>query len=107
MMASPPEADPGTLRLNRGDSWFRTGDLGCRGRDGYLFIVGRLKELIIPSGFNVYPAEVETVLNSHPDVARSAVIGRRAYGNQEVAASKRSRAPACERPYCGTTRVNA
>ncbi len=69
-----------------GDGWFRTGDLGRRGKDGYLFIVGRLKELIIRSGFNVYPAEVETALNSHPDVVQSAVIGRKAGGNEEVVA---------------------
>ena len=69
-----------------GDGWFRTGDLGRRGRDGYLFIVGRIKELIIRSGFNVYPAEVETAINSHPDVVQSAVIGRKAGGNEEVVA---------------------
>ena len=69
-----------------GDGWYRTGDLGRRGPDGYLFIVGRLKELIIRSGFNVYPAEVETALNSHPDVVQSAVIGRKAGGNEEVVA---------------------
>jgi len=68
------------------DGWFRTGDLGYRGADGHLFIVGRLKELIIRSGFNVYPAEVETALNSHPDVVQSAVIGRKAGGNEEVVA---------------------
>ena len=55
-------------------------------RTAYLFIVGRLKELIIRSGFNVYPAEVETALNSHPDVVQSAVIGRKAGGNEEVVA---------------------
>ena len=68
------------------DGWFHTGDLGRRAVDGYLFIVGRAKELIIRSGFNVYPAEVETALNSHPDVVQSAVIGRRADGNEEVVA---------------------
>ena len=68
------------------DGWFHTGDLGRRAGDGYLFIVGRAKELIIRSGFNVYPAEVETALNSHPDVVQSAVIGRRADGNEEVVA---------------------
>ena len=46
-----------------------TGDLARRDRDGALFIVGRTKELIIRSGFNVYPAEVEAVLNAHPAVA--------------------------------------
>jgi acyl-CoA synthetase (AMP-forming)/AMP-acid ligase II len=44
--------------------------------DGNLFIVGRTKELIVRFGFNVYPAEVEAVLNAHPAVVRTAVIGR-------------------------------
>ena len=55
--------------------------------DGALFIVGRIKELIIRSGFNVYPREVEAVLNAHPAVAQSAVVGRPvADGNEEVVA---------------------
>ena len=78
--------DGATRAAMTGDGWFRTGDLGRRGKDGYLFIVGRLKELIIRSGFNVYPAEVETALNSHPHVVQSAVIGRKAGGNEEVVA---------------------
>lgn len=57
------------------DSWFKTRDL-ARWKDGNLFIVGRMKELIVRFGLNVYPAEVEAVLNNHPAVARSAVIGR-------------------------------
>jgi len=68
------------------DGWLRTGDLGYRAKDGHLFVVGRLKELIIRSGFNVYPAEVETALNSHPDVVQSDVIGRKVDGNEEVVA---------------------
>jgi long-chain acyl-CoA synthetase len=57
------------------EGWFSTRDL-ARLENGYLFIVGRAKELIIRFGENVYPAEVEAVLNSHPGVVRSAVIGR-------------------------------
>jgi acyl-CoA synthetase (AMP-forming)/AMP-acid ligase II len=57
------------------EGWFNTRDL-ARLEDGNLFIVGRTKELIVRLGFNVYPAEVEAVLNAHPAVARSAVIGR-------------------------------
>ena len=49
-------------------------------------IVGRTKEMIIRSGFNVYPAEVEAVLNSHKDVVQSAVVGRAVDGNEEVIA---------------------
>jgi long-chain acyl-CoA synthetase len=68
------------------DGWLRTGDLARQDPDGALHIVGRSKELIIRSGFNVYPAEVEHVLNSHPEVVQSAVIGRAVEGNEEVIA---------------------
>jgi acyl-CoA synthetase (AMP-forming)/AMP-acid ligase II len=54
--------------------------------DGALFIVGRTKELIIRSGFNVFPVEVEAVLNAHPGVSQSAVVGRQVEGNEEVVA---------------------
>jgi long-chain acyl-CoA synthetase len=67
------------------DGWFNTGDL-ARFVDDILYIVGRTKELIIRSGFNVYPAEVEAVLNEHPAVVQSAVIGRSIPGNEEVVA---------------------
>ena len=60
--------------------WFNTRDLAFM-RDDNLFIVGRTKELIVRFGFNVYPAEVEAVLNSHPSVARSAVLGRPSEGS--------------------------
>jgi long-chain acyl-CoA synthetase len=63
------------------EGWFNTRDL-VRLENGYLFIIGRTKELIIRFGENVYPAEVEAVLNSHPAVARSAVIGRTVEGTQ-------------------------
>ena len=65
--------------------WFNTRDLG-RFEDGNLFIVGRTKDLIIRSGFNVYPAEVEAVLNAHPAIAQSAVTGKTIQGNEEILA---------------------
>jgi acyl-CoA synthetase (AMP-forming)/AMP-acid ligase II len=68
------------------DGWLRTGDLARLAADGALVIAGRSKELIIRSGFNVYPAEVENVLNAHPGVLQSAVIGRTVEGNEEVIA---------------------
>jgi len=61
------------------DGWFNTRDL-ARMENGNLFIVGRSKDLIVRFGLNVYPAEVEAVLNSHPTVVRSAVIGRSVEG---------------------------
>ncbi|MEW6768333.1 MAG: AMP-binding protein [Pseudomonadota bacterium] len=67
------------------DGWFNTGDL-ARLEGDCMFIAGRTKEMIIRSGFNVYPAEVEAVLNSHDAVVQSAVVGRPVDGNEEVVA---------------------
>src|SRR5699024_10955219 len=52
-----------------------TGDLAMQDEDGYFYIVGRKKEMIIVGGFNIYPQEVEGVLYEHPDVKESAVVG--------------------------------
>jgi malonyl-CoA/methylmalonyl-CoA synthetase len=57
------------------DLWFKTGDVGKFDADGYIHIVGRSKDLIISGGYNVYPAEIESVLNEMPGVAESAVVG--------------------------------
>ena len=57
------------------DGWFRTGDQGTLGSDGYLTIVGRAKDLVISGGYNVYPKEVEMAIDALPGVAESAVIG--------------------------------
>jgi long-chain acyl-CoA synthetase len=85
-MAGYLNASEATAEILTPDGWLRTGDLGRRGPDHNLFLVGRVKELIIRSGFNVYPPEVETALNAHPDVVQSAVVGRRVSGNEEVIA---------------------
>jgi fatty-acyl-CoA synthase len=57
------------------DGFFLTGDLGIRDEDGFLHLVGRRKDVIIRSGFNVYPREVETRIESHPAVREVAVVG--------------------------------
>jgi malonyl-CoA/methylmalonyl-CoA synthetase len=67
-----PEQSAGALTP---DGWFRTGDLGTIAPDGYVTIVGRSKDLVITGGLNVYPREVELVLDALPGVAESAVIG--------------------------------
>ena len=86
VMAGYYRNEKATSEVLSKDGWLRTGDLARSGTDGHLFIVGRSKELIIRSGFNVYPAEVEGVLNDHPAVTLSAVVGRRVAGNEEVVA---------------------
>lgn len=68
------------------DGWLSMGDLGFFDEDGQIHLVGRLKDMIVRSGFNVYPAEVEGVLNTYPDVLQSAVVGRSVPGNEEVVA---------------------
>src|SRR5690606_27135582 len=57
------------------DGWFRTGDVGRFDANGYLSIVGRSKDLIITGGYNVYPKEIESVLDELPEVRESAVVG--------------------------------
>lgn len=79
--------DAATEQVMRPGGWYASGDLGYCAPDGALFVVGRLKEMIIRSGFNVYPGEVEAVLNRFTAVQRSAVVGRRqSDGNEEILA---------------------
>jgi acyl-CoA synthetase (AMP-forming)/AMP-acid ligase II len=69
------------------EGWLKTGDIGFFDSEGSLHISGRSKELIIRSGFNVFPPEVESVLSKHPGVVLSAVVGRAAEdGNEDVVA---------------------
>ena len=66
-----PEATADTLR----DGWVHTGDAGYLDEEGYVFVCDRVKDMILYAGENVYPAEVESALMGHPDVAECAVIG--------------------------------
>jgi fatty-acyl-CoA synthase len=79
----PPEGDdgawpasrPATSRALADGTWLRSGDAGTADADGYVFVVDRIKDMIISGGENVYPAEVENVLREHPAVADCGVIG--------------------------------
>ncbi|HVS38626.1 MAG TPA: long-chain fatty acid--CoA ligase [Gemmataceae bacterium] len=64
-----------TAKVMTPDGYFRTGDIGVMGPDGYTKIVDRKKDMILVSGFNVYPNEIEEVIASHPGVLECAVIG--------------------------------
>ncbi len=70
-----PEATARSLREADGAEWYYTGDLGYLDEDGYLSVVDRADDMIVTGGENVYPAEVEDALFSHPDVVEAAVVG--------------------------------
>jgi long-chain acyl-CoA synthetase len=67
--------------------YLHTGDVGRLDADGYLYIVDRIKDLIIRGGYNVYPRDVEDVLVQHPDVVAAATVGKpdKKYGEEVVA----------------------
>jgi fatty-acyl-CoA synthase len=67
--------DPAATEIALGGGWLHTGDMGWLDEAGFLYIAGRKKELIISGGTNIYPLEVEEVLNQHPAVKEAAVIG--------------------------------
>ena len=76
-----------TAKVIQPGGWYASGDLGRQDADGALQVVGRLKEMIIHSGFNVYPGEVEAVLLGWPGVQKAAVVGRKASdGNEDILA---------------------
>jgi long-chain acyl-CoA synthetase len=78
-----PEATAGVMV----DGWLRTGDVGRVDEDGYVFVVERKKDVIIRGGINLYPRDLEEVLQEHPAVAMAGVVGRpdRVYGEEAVA----------------------
>ena len=59
------------------DGWLHTGDIGYLDEEGFLFVLDRRSDLIISGGENIYPAEIEGVLNSHPAITESGVIGKK------------------------------
>ena len=69
------DAPEATAAVITDDGWLRTGDVAVVDDDGFIFLVDRVKDLIIVSGFNVYPAEVEAVLSEHPGIEACAVVG--------------------------------
>jgi long-chain acyl-CoA synthetase len=79
-------AEPETGHTLRG-GWLHTGDVGRLDADGYLYIVDRIKDLIIRGGYNIYPRDLEDALVTHPDVVAAAVVGRPdpTYGEEAVA----------------------
>lgn len=68
--------DDETAKVMTEDGFFKTGDIGIRTESGAIKIVDRLKDMIIVSGFNVYPNEIEDILTSHPSVMEAAVVGK-------------------------------
>lgn len=68
------------------DGWFKTGDLARLDAQGHVHVISRLKDVIKRSGFNIYPADIELLLNEHPAVATSAVVGRVAAFDEEIVA---------------------
>lgn len=58
-----------------GRTWLHTGDVGCMDKDGFVYFKQRVKRIIISNGYNLYPSHIESVLNTHPDVFTSTVIG--------------------------------
>ena len=66
---------PDREKDRKGKIWVHTGDLGYMNENGCLFFVQRLKRLIISSGYNVYPTHIEEILNKHPNILNSCVVG--------------------------------
>jgi acyl-CoA synthetase (AMP-forming)/AMP-acid ligase II len=91
-MSSAPNIMKGYFKLPEqtaavfdANGYFRTGDMGRFDDDGFLYITGRIKEMLIIGGENVFPREIEEVLDKHPSVAASAVIGVMDESRGEVA----------------------
>ncbi len=78
MMGYIDDTDENSVVLRRhadGKVWLHTGDIGCIDADGYIYFKQRLKRVIVSSGYNIYPSQIENLLDSHPNVVCSCVIG--------------------------------
>jgi len=82
-LASPLPAPGHPIHPGFRDGWYYPGEIGALDDQGYIYLTGRAAELIIRHGAKIYPAEVEAVLQQHPDVLECAVIGHRAPSNEE------------------------
>lgn len=72
---SPEETERVLRTLSDGRTWLYTGDMGCIDRDGFVYFKQRIKRVIISSGYNIFPQYIENIIDSHPDVLMSCVIG--------------------------------
>jgi len=88
--------DPETTKEAIRNGWFHTGDLGRMDADGYIFLTGRKKRMVITSGFNVYPREVEIVLEMHPAVAAARVESKEDMMRGEIVKALIVRKPGVE-----------
>jgi len=71
-----PDEPANTLRKHAdGHTWLYTGDLGMMDAEGFIYFKGRSKRMIITSGYNVYPGQLENIIDAHPDVHMSCIIG--------------------------------
>ena len=97
-----------TAKVMTADGFFRTGDIGVMDERGYIKIVDRKKDMILVSGFNVYPNEIEDVIASHPGVLECAVIGvADEKSGEAVKAVRRQEGPESHRPTTSSSTADA
>ena len=101
--------DAATTAAFTPDGWLRTGDLGHRDGDGFFFVTGRIKELIIKGGENIAPREIDEVLLAHPAVLDAAAVGMpdKHYGQEILAAVVLREGMPAARTSCATSASSA
>lgn len=75
MQYQPRKTEEASRHDENGDRWQRMGDIGCVDEDGFITLMGRSKDMIISGGFNIYPSDLEEMLQRQPGVVDAAVIG--------------------------------